>query len=76
MLSLVSRLPIGQQGEIRIELSATTRLGPFRLTIDHPAARVVEYYVTLDEALRRRTELEASLDSRLQTSDAACTTKP
>ncbi len=67
MLS-VTRLPLGDYGEIRIELSATNRHGPFRLTVDHPAKQITEYYVTLEEALRRREEFERILDPRAEPS--------
>jgi len=45
----------------RMELIAVEPAGPFRLTIDHPARRLVEYFTSSSEALGRWSEIEAVL---------------
>jgi hypothetical protein len=63
-LMVVTTLPLGMYAWLRVELRAVMHMGPFCLTIDHPATHRVEYYATLAEALRRREELERTLDTR------------
>jgi hypothetical protein len=46
---------------VRIELSALTLTGPYRLTVEHPAKRLVEYFDRPVDALARRAEIESVL---------------
>jgi hypothetical protein len=45
----------------RMELVALERDGPFRLIVDHPAHRLVEYFTSSTEAMGRWAEIEAVL---------------
>jgi hypothetical protein len=45
----------------RLELVALEPGGPFRLTVEHPARRLVEYFTISSEALGRWAEIEAVL---------------
>jgi hypothetical protein len=45
----------------RMELVAVEPAGPFRLIVDHPAKRLVEYFTSSREALGRWSEIEAVL---------------
>jgi hypothetical protein len=44
-----------------MELVALDSTGPFRLTIDHPATRLVEYFTNSNEAVGRWEQIEAQL---------------
>ena len=55
----------------RMELIAVEPEGPFRLTVDHPAKRLVEYFTSSSEALGRWSEIEAVLSSGRNHADKA-----
>ena len=46
---------------MRLELLALTPTGPYRLTIEHPSKRLIEYFDTPTAALVRQAEIEASI---------------
>jgi hypothetical protein len=58
---MVSYFNAGPYSTIRVELEAMSPTGPYRLEIDHPAKRVVEYFDTPFAALVRHAEIEAAL---------------
>jgi hypothetical protein len=45
----------------RMQLVALEPEGPFRLIVDHPARRLVEYFTSSSEAMNRWAEIEAAL---------------
>jgi hypothetical protein len=58
---MVSYFSIGPNTSVRVELEALTPTGPFRLEVDHPAKKIVEYFDTPFEALVRHAEIESVL---------------
>lgn len=44
-----------------MELVALDPSGPFRLIVDHPAKRLVEYFTSSREALCRWNQIESAL---------------
>ena len=54
----------------RMELVALEPGGPFRLTVDHPARRLVEYFASSSEALGRWAEIEGVLSARILRGDS------
>ncbi len=58
---MVSFFNLGPYASIRVELRAVTPAGPYRLEIEHPAKRIVEYFETPFAALARRAEIESAL---------------
>ena len=58
---MVSYFNAGPYATIRVELEAMSPNGPYRLEIDHPAKRVVEYFDTPFAALVRHAEIESAL---------------
>jgi hypothetical protein len=58
---MVSYFSIGQNTSVRVELEALSPTGPFRLAVDHPAKKIVEYFDTPFEALVRHAEIESVL---------------
>ena len=58
---MVSFFTVGPYSNIRVELEALSPTGPYRLEVDHPAKRIVEYFNTPFEALVRHAEIEAAL---------------
>jgi len=57
---MVSYINLGH-AEVRVELSAVTPTGPYRLEVDHPEKKIVEYFDTPFAALLRHAEIEAAL---------------
>ena len=53
---------------IRWELTALGEDGPYRLTIQHSAGSIVEYFAGVSEALVREEQLEALLIAARATS--------
>jgi len=61
---MVSFFNLGPYTSVRVELLAMTAKGPYRLTVDHPAKKVVEYFDTPFAALVRHAEIESVLTGR------------
>jgi len=59
--AMVSFFNLGPYASVRVELLAVTPLGPYRLEIDHPAKKIVEYFDTPFAALVRHAEIESAL---------------
>lgn len=58
---MVSYFALGPTTSVRVELEALSPTGPYRLEVDHPAKRVVEYFDTAFAALERHAEIESAL---------------
>lgn len=58
---MVSFFNLGPYASVRVELTAVTPTGPYRLEIDHPAKTLVEYFETPFAALVRHAEIESAL---------------
>ncbi len=58
---MVSFFNLGPYASIRVELTAISPTGPYRLEVDHPARTLVEYFDTPFAALVRRAEIESAL---------------
>jgi len=52
-----------------MELVAMDSSGLYRLTVDHPATRLVEYFTSSDEALARWSELHFVLSGVMHGDD-------
>ena len=61
---MVSFFNLGPYTCVRVELLAVTPRGPYRLTVDHPAKKIVEYFDTPFAALIRHAEIESALTGR------------
>jgi hypothetical protein len=59
--AMVSFFNLGPYASVRVELRAVTPNGPYRLEIDHPAKRIVEYFDTPFAAMTRHAEIESAL---------------
>ena len=57
---MVSFLNLGPYVNVRIELTAVTPSGPYRLEVDHPTRTLVEYFETPLAALVRHAEIESA----------------
>jgi len=60
-LFMVSFINLGPYSYVRVELLPLTPNGPYRLTVEHPAKTLVEYYATPFEAMNRHAEIERVL---------------
>lgn len=58
---MVTFFSIGPNTNVRVELEALSPNGPYRLEVDHPAKKIVEYFDTPFEALVRHAEIESVL---------------
>jgi hypothetical protein len=58
---MVSFINLGPYSYVRVELLPLTPNGPYRLTVEHPAKTLVEYYATPFEAMNRHAEIERVL---------------
>jgi len=58
---MVSYFKLGSHSTVRVELEALSPKGPYRLEVDHPAKKVVEYFDTPFAALVRHAEIESAL---------------
>jgi len=58
---MVSYFSLGPTTSVRVELEALSPTGPYRLEVDHPAKKVVEYFDTPFAALVRHAEIESAL---------------
>jgi hypothetical protein len=61
---MVSYFNLGPYANIRVELTAISPTGPYRLEVDHPARTLVEYFDTASAALVRRAEIESALTGK------------
>jgi hypothetical protein len=59
--SMISFINLGPYNYVRVELLPLTPNGPYRLTVEHPAKTLVEYYDTPFEAMTRHAEIERVL---------------
>jgi hypothetical protein len=62
--TMVSFFNLGPYSNVRIELTAITPTGPYRLEVDHPAKTFVEYFETPFAALVRHAEIESALSGK------------
>jgi hypothetical protein len=60
---MVSYINLGDT-DVRVELVAVTPTGPYRLEVDHPDKKIVEYFDTPFAALIRHAEIEAALSGK------------
>jgi hypothetical protein len=60
---MVSFFSLGPYSNVRVELTAVTPTGPYRLEVDHPARTVVEYFETPFAALTRHAEIQSALSA-------------
>jgi hypothetical protein len=60
---MVSYISLGH-ADVRVELVAVTPTGPYRLEVDHPEKKIVEYFDTPVAALMRHAEIEAALSGK------------
>jgi len=60
-LFMVSFINLGPYSYVRVELLPLTPNGPYRLTVEHPAKTLVEYFDTPFEAMNRHAEIERVL---------------
>jgi hypothetical protein len=58
---MVTFFSLGPYTNVRVELTAVTPTGPYRLEVDHPAKTLIEYFETPFAALVRHAEIEAAL---------------
>ena len=58
---MVSFFNLGPYASVRVELVPITPTGPYRLEVNHPAKRIVEYFDTPFAAMRRHAEIESAL---------------
>ena len=58
---MVSYFSLGPYTNVRVEIEAVTPTGPYRLEVNHPAKRLVEYFDTPFAALVRHAEIESAL---------------
>ena len=64
---MVSFFNLGPYVNVRIELTAVTPTGPYRLEVDHPSKTLVEYFDTPLAALVRHAEIESALSGKPST---------
>jgi len=62
---MVSYFNVGPYSNIRVQLDAMSPTGPYRLEVDHPAKKIVEYFATPFAALVRHAEIESALLGQL-----------
>jgi hypothetical protein len=62
--TMVSFFSLGPYSNVRVELTAITPTGPYRLEVDHPARTVVEYFDTPFAALTRHAEIQSALSDK------------
>ncbi len=58
---MVSFFTLGPYTNVRVALEAVTPTGPYRLEVDHPAKKLVEYFDTPFAAMKRHAEIESAL---------------
>jgi hypothetical protein len=62
-------IPLTPTTAVQLELVALHPSGPYRLTVNHPATRFVEYYKTSAAAVERWNELEGVLSGAFPNPD-------
>jgi len=62
--AMVTFFSLGPYTKVRVELTAMTPTGPYRLEVDHPAKTLIEYFETPFAALLRHAEIEAALSGK------------
>ena len=55
---------LGPYAFVRVELLALSPNGPYRLTTEHPARRLVEYFEDAAAAIVRREQIETTFGKR------------
>ena len=58
---MVSYFNFGPYSSVRVEIEAMSPTGPYRLEVDHPAKKIIEYFDTPFAALARHAEIECAL---------------
>jgi hypothetical protein len=58
---MVSFINLGPYSFVRVELLPLSPNGPYRLTVEHPAKTLVEYFDTPFAAMTRHAEIERVL---------------
>ena len=58
---MVSFINLGPYSFVRVELLPLSPNGPYRLTVEHPAKTLVEYFDTPVAAMTRHAEIERVL---------------
>ena len=58
---MVSYINLGPYNYVRVELLPLAANGPYRLTVEHPAKTLVEYFDTPIAAMTRHAEIERVL---------------
>ncbi len=61
---MVTFFNLGPNTNVRVELTAITPTGPYRLQVDHPSKSLIEYFETPFAALLRHAEIEAALSGK------------
>jgi hypothetical protein len=61
---MTSTFAIDPSTTVKVELTAVTPQGPYRLEVTHPAKQLVEYFDTPFKALHRHAEIEAALSGK------------
>ncbi len=62
---MVSFFNLGPYTSVRVELQALSPTGPYRLEVNHPSKRIVEYFDTPFAALVRHAEIESALSGTM-----------
>ena len=62
-------IPLTPTTSARIELVMLNPSGPYRLTVTHPATRLVEYFTSSAAAIDRWGQIEAVLSGARYTED-------
>jgi hypothetical protein len=62
-------IPLTPTTRARIELVALSPSGPYRLTVAHPATRLVEYFTSSAAAIDRWGQVEMVLSGSAHTED-------
>jgi hypothetical protein len=57
-------IPLSPTTSVRIDLVALEPSGPYRLTVDHPATHLVEYFTSPLAAIDRWNEIAAVFSAR------------
>jgi len=58
---MISFINLGPYRYVRVELLPLSPSGPYRLTIEHPAKTLVEYFDSPFAAMTRQAEIERVL---------------
>lgn len=58
---MTSFFSLGPYAFVKMELLPLSPTGPYRLTVEHPAKTLVEYFESPVQALARQAEIESAL---------------